>query len=74
MLMVICCFVVSNSKHLMNSWILDLAYSFRMTFNKDWFDTYKSVNSGIVNMANGAHCKIAGIGNIRIKRRASCKG
>jgi hypothetical protein len=26
-----------------------------------------SVNSGIVTMDNGAHCKITGIGNIRIK-------
>ena len=67
MLMVICCFVVSNSKHPMDSWILDSAHLFRMTSNKDWFDTYRSVNSGIVNMANGAYFKIAGIGNIRIK-------
>ena len=37
-----------------------------MTPNKDWFDIYRSVNSGIVTMDNGAHCKITGIGNIRI--------
>jgi hypothetical protein len=38
-----------------------------VTPNKDWFDTYRSVNSSIVTMGNGAHCKIIGIGNIRIK-------
>jgi hypothetical protein len=35
--------------------------------NRNWFDTYRSVNSSIVTMGNGAHCKIIGIGNIRIK-------
>ena len=35
--------------------------------NKDWFDTYKSVNSCIVTMGNSAYCKITSIGNIRIK-------
>jgi hypothetical protein len=38
-----------------------------MTPNKDWFDTYRSVNSNIVAMGNGAHYKITGISNIRIK-------
>jgi hypothetical protein len=51
----------------MDSWILDSACSFHITPNKDWFDTYKSVNYGIVTMANGAHCKITGICNIKIK-------
>jgi hypothetical protein len=37
-----------------------------MTPNRDWFDSYKLVNSGIVTMGNGAYCKITGIGNIRI--------
>jgi hypothetical protein len=67
MLMVTCFFVVSNSEHPMDSYILDSACSFCVTSNKDWFDTYRLVNSGIVNMANSAHCKIIGIGNIRIK-------
>jgi hypothetical protein len=51
----------------MNSCILDSACSFHMTPNRDWFDTYRSVNSGIVTVSNGAHCKITGICNIRIK-------
>ena len=38
---------------------------------------YKSVNSSIATMGNGEHCKITGIGNIRIKMfdgvvRTSC--
>ena len=51
----------------MDSWILDLACSFHVTPSRDWFDTYRSVNSGIVTMGNSAHYKITGIGNIRIK-------
>jgi hypothetical protein len=59
--------VASNSKHPMDSWILNSACSFHVTPNKDWFDTYRSVNFGIVAMGNGAHYKITGISNIRIK-------
>jgi hypothetical protein len=59
--------VASNSKHHMDSWILDSACSFHVTPNRDWFDTYKSINSSIVTMGNGAHYKITGIGNIIIK-------
>jgi len=57
----------SNSGHPVDSWILDLACSIYVMSNGDWFDTYKSVNSGIVTMGKGAHFKITGIGNIRIK-------
>jgi hypothetical protein len=59
--------VASISEHPVDSWILDSSCSFQVTPNRDWFDTYRSVNSGIVTMGNGAHCKIIGIGNIRIK-------
>jgi hypothetical protein len=59
--------VASTSEHLVDSWILDSACSFHVTPNRDWFDTYRSINSGIVTMGNGAHCKITGTGNIRIK-------
>ena len=38
-----------------------------MTPNKDWFNTYRSINSGFVLMGNDASCKVARIGNIRIK-------
>ena len=57
-------YVASNSEQPVDSWILDSACSFHVMH---WLDTYKLVNSGIVTMGNGAHCKITGIGNIRIK-------
>ena len=38
-----------------------------MTPNKDWFNTYRSINSGFVLMGNDASCKVARIWNIRIK-------
>ena len=59
--------VSSSSDHLIDSWILDSACSYHMTSNKDWFNTYKSVNFGFVLMGNDASCKVAGIGNIKIK-------
>ena len=58
--------VASNLEHHVDSWILDSACSFHVTSNRYWFDTYRSVNYGIVTMDNGAYCKIIGIGNIRI--------
>ena len=59
--------IASNLEHPMASWILDSACFFHVTPNRDWFDTYKLVNFGIVTMGNGSHCKITGICNIRIK-------
>ena len=38
-----------------------------MTHNKDWFNTYRSVNSSYVLMSNDASCKVVRIGNIIIK-------
>ena len=58
--------ISSSSDHLIDSWILDSACSYHMTPNKDWFNTYKSVNSGSILMGNDASCKVAGIGNIII--------
>ena len=40
--------VSSSLDHLTDSWILDSACSYHMTPNKDWFNTYRSVNSGSV--------------------------
>jgi hypothetical protein len=59
--------IASTSEHPVDSWILDSACSFHVTPNRDWFNIYRTVNSGIVTMDNGAHCKITDIGNIRIK-------
>ena len=38
-----------------------------MTPNRDWFNTYRLVNSGYVLMGNNTSCKVVGIRNIRIK-------
>jgi hypothetical protein len=46
---------------------MDSAYTFHVTSNKDWYDTYKSIISGIVTMGNDTYFKITSIGNIRIK-------
>ena len=59
--------VSSSSDHLTDSWILDSTCSYHMTPNKDWFNTYRSVNSGSILMGSDVSCKVAGIGNIRIK-------
>ena len=69
--------ISSSSDHLTDSWILDSSCSYHMTPNKDWFNTYRSVNSGSVLMGNDASCKVAGIRNIIIKMfdgvvRTSC--
>ena len=59
--------VSSSSDHLTDSWILDSACSYHMKPNKDWFNTCRSVNSCSVLMGNDTSCKVARIGNIRIK-------
>ena len=46
---------------------MDLACSYHMTPNKDWFDTYRLVNSSSLLMGNDASCRFFGIGNIRVK-------
>ena len=38
-----------------------------MTPKKDWFDTYKPYNVGMVQMGNDATCPIIGIGIVKIK-------
>ena len=59
--------VSSGLDHLTNSWILDSTCSYHMTPNKDWFNTYRSVNSSSILMGNDVSCKVAGIRNIIIK-------
>ena len=46
---------------------MDLACSYQMTSYKDWFDTYRLVNSSYVLFGNDVSCKVVGIGNIRVK-------
>ena len=38
-----------------------------MTPKKDWFDTYKPFNGGMVQMGNDSTCPIIGIGTVKIK-------
>ena len=59
--------VSSSSDHLTDSWILDSACSYHMKPNKDWFNTCRSVNYSYVLMNNDVSCKVARIGNIKIK-------
>ena len=53
--------------HLTDSWIMDLACFYHMIPNKDWFDTYRLVNSDSILMGNDASCRVVRIGNIRVK-------
>ena len=59
--------VSSTIDNLADSWILDSACSYHMTPYKEWFDTYRLVNSGSVLMGNDASCKVIGIGTVRVK-------
>ncbi|KAK4590942.1 hypothetical protein RGQ29_021226 [Quercus rubra] len=38
-----------------------------MTPKKDWFDTYKPYNDGMVQMGNDATCPVIGNGTMKIK-------
>lgn len=38
-----------------------------MTPNKDWFETFKSVDGGQVLLGNNKSCKVLGVGYVRIK-------
>ena len=46
---------------------MDSTCSYHMTPNKDWFNTYRLVNSSSILMGNDASCKVVGIRNIRVK-------
>ena len=59
--------VSSSRDHLTDSWIMDSACSYHMTSNKDWFDTYRLVNSGSILMGNDASCRVVRMGNIKVK-------
>jgi len=60
-------YVSSNLDHLTDSWILDLSCFYHMAPNKDWFDTFKLVNSSSIMMGNDALCKVVGMRNVKIK-------
>jgi hypothetical protein len=61
-------FAVNNSDCcLHDKWVLDTACTSHMSYKRDWFTTYESVNGGSVLMGNGVACKIVGMGTIRIR-------
>ena len=43
------------------------ACSYHLSPNREWFDTYRSVNCGSVTMGNDASCRVIGIGTIKLK-------
>ena len=57
----------SSNNVLLEFWVLDSACSYHMTPKKDWFDTYKPYNGGMVQMGNDAICPIIGICTVKIK-------
>jgi hypothetical protein len=59
--------VSSSTDGLNNSWLLDSACSFHVTPQRNWFDTYRSVNCGYVQMGNDTTYTIIGMGTIKIK-------
>ena len=59
--------ISSGNNVLLESWVLDSACSCHMTPKKDWFDTYKSYNGGMVQMGNDATCPVIKIGTVKIK-------
>ena len=59
--------ISSGNNVLLESWVLDSTCSYHMTPKKDWFDTYKPSNDGMVQMGNDATCLVIGIGTVKIK-------
>lgn len=49
------------------NWILDMACTFHNCSNTDWFSLYEIITRGSLVMENNDPCKVAGIGNFRIK-------
>ena len=45
----------------------DLACSYYVTPYRDWFDTHRLINCGLVLMGNKVVCKVVGIGTIEVK-------
>ena len=57
----------SSNNVLWQSGVLDSACSYHMTSKKDWFDTYKPYNGGMIQMGKDATCPVIGIGTVKIK-------
>ena len=57
----------SSNNVLLESWVLNSTCLYHMTPKKDWFDTYKPYNGGLVQMGNDAICPVIGICTVKIK-------
>ncbi|KAE8680841.1 pentatricopeptide repeat-containing protein [Hibiscus syriacus] len=55
-----------STTQLTDAWILDSGCSYHITPNREWFSTYRPVNSGSVYLGDDRCCNI-GIGDVRIK-------
>ncbi|KAE8732732.1 hypothetical protein F3Y22_tig00001750pilonHSYRG00022 [Hibiscus syriacus] len=56
-----------STTQLTDAWILDSGCSYHITPNREWFSTYRPVNSGSVYLGDDRCCNIVGIGDVRIK-------
>ncbi|KAE8705298.1 Mitogen-activated protein kinase kinase kinase YODA [Hibiscus syriacus] len=56
-----------STTQLTDEWIFDSGCSYHITPNREWFSTYRSVNSGSVYLGDDRCCNIVGIGDVRIK-------
>ncbi|KAE8735884.1 hypothetical protein F3Y22_tig00000329pilonHSYRG00358 [Hibiscus syriacus] len=56
-----------STTQLTDVWILDSRCYYHIILNREWFSTYRSVNSGSVYLDDDRCCNIVGIGEVRIK-------
>ncbi|KAE8681319.1 hypothetical protein F3Y22_tig00111330pilonHSYRG00089 [Hibiscus syriacus] len=56
-----------STTQLTDAWILDSGCSYHITPNREWFLTYRPVNSGSVYLGDDRCCNIVVIGDVRIK-------
>lgn len=60
----------NEQTHHTDVWVLDSGASFHICPKREWFSTYEQVDGGNVLTANGAVCKVVGIGSIKIRTHA----
>ena len=56
----------TSSRIARDEWVLDTGCTYHMCPHKDWFESYESVDTGVVVMGNDTACKVAGIDSIKI--------
>lgn len=60
-------FALFAGDYSIDGWLLDSACSHHMCFNRDWFDTYQSIDGRFVYMGDDFPNEVMGIGSVRIK-------